>query len=160
MKFQAKRNTLLVAALFSTVLFSQVASADEMLSTGGYAREMHKIEMMNMLDANGDHMVSLDEFNQYYAKLYEALDKDKNGKIDATEWVGDKKETGISIATGGYTRELRKMEMMSKVDSDGDHTVSKDEFVTYHQSLFKGLDKSGDKQIDPQEWLAKQTGNK
>jgi len=160
MNFKLNSTMLVVAALFSGMALSHVASADEMVSTGGYAREMHKIEMMNMLDANGDHMVSADEFNQYYAKLFDALDKDKNGKIDTGEWTGDKKETGISIATGGYSRELRKMEMMSKVDSDGDHTVSKDEFVTYHQSLFKGMDKSGDKQIDPQEWLAKQTGNK
>lgn len=159
MKSQFNRITLLASVILATGLFSNLASADEMFATGGYAREMHKMEMMKMLDGNGDHMVTLDEFNSYYTSVFDALDKDKDGTVDPKEWVGDKNEPAISLATGGYSRELRKMAMMSKIDKDGDHTVSKDEFLTYHQSLFKGMDKSGDKQIDPQEWLAKQTGN-
>lgn len=65
----------------------------------------------------------------------------------------------VSLATGGYSRELRKMEMMKAIDADSDHKVSKDEFVGFHQTIFTAMDKNSDQQLDPQEWLAKQVGN-
>lgn len=165
MKIQFKNLAVLNHVLFGSVLLATAAfsapafSADASFSTGGYAREMHKMEMMKMLDADGNHMVSAAESDSYYGSLFDSLDKNTDGSLDATEWVGKKGEQKVSIATGGYSRELRSMKMMAKMDADGDHKVTKDEFVKYHQTLFAAMDKSGDKQLDPQEWLAKQTGN-
>ena len=160
MKIQFNKFAVITCVLLSTAAISAPAfSADAMVSTGGYAREMHKMDMMKMLDADGNHMVTSDEFNSYYGSIFDTLDTDKDGSIDAKEWVGTKGDQKISVATGGYSRELRSMKMMGKMDTDGDHKVTKAEFVSYHQSLFTAMDKSGDKEIDPQEWLAKQTGN-
>ncbi len=155
-------NTTLISCLLlsASVITSSAHAADEMFSTGGYAREMHKMAMMKALDADGNHMVTKDEFDNYYGELFDALDTDKDGSIDAKEWVGDKNDQKLSLATGGYSRELRTMKMMSKIDTNGDHKVTKDEFIAYQDTLFKAMDTSGDNQIDPQEWLAKQTGNK
>ena len=57
MTFQYKKMAFIAGALFSTIVFSNLASADAMLGTGGYNREIHTIGMMKMIDANGDHMV-------------------------------------------------------------------------------------------------------
>ncbi|ACT50576.1 MULTISPECIES: EF-hand domain-containing protein [Methylovorus] len=150
---------LIAATLLGALFTTAAVAADPMLSTGGYATEMHKMEMMKMLDADGNHMVTKSEFDRYYSSIFDELDKNKDGNLDATEWAGTKATEQISIATGGYSRELRSMKMMSMVDKNNDHKVSKDEFIAYHDMLFKAMDKSGDNQIDGQEWLAKQTGN-
>jgi Ca2+-binding EF-hand superfamily protein len=159
MKTYTTSATLIAAFLASAFGSTLVLAADPMLSTGGYATEMHQMEMMKMLDADGNHMVTKSEFDRYYGNIFDELDKNKDGNIDATEWAGTKATEQISLATGGYSRELRSMKMMSFVDKNNDHKVSKDEFIAYHDMLFKAMDKSGDNQIDPQEWLAKQTGN-
>ncbi len=155
MKIQLK-NVVLVAS----VLLSTSAFADAMFSTGGYSHELHKMDMMKMLDADGNHMVSKAEADSFYSSLFDALDTDKDGTIDAKEWVGTKGNQSISLATGGFSRELRTMAMMKLVDTDSDHTVSKEEFLKLNETQFTAMDKSGDGQLDPQEWLAKQTGNK
>ncbi len=62
------------------------------------------------------------------------------------------------MATGGYSRELRSVKMMGAMDADGDHKVTKEEFINFHKAVFKTLDKTDDQQLDPQEWLAKHVG--
>ena len=158
MTIKAKHIAVSVGALLSAMAFS--VAADTTFGTGGYNRELHTLEQMKMLDANGDHMVSSDEFTKYYETLFDELDTDHDGSIDAKEWVGVKGSNKISIATGGYSREMRTMKMMGMMDADSDHKVTKDEFISYHQKLFDAMDKKGNKMIDPQEWLARQTGNK
>ncbi len=158
---QFKNTVLVTTVLLSTVAFSTPAiSADAMLSTGGYARELHKMDMMQKLDADGNHMVSKAEADSFYGSLFDSLDTDKDGTVDAKEWVGTKGNEKISLATGGYSHELRSMKMMKMIDTDGDHKVTKDEFLKYNETIFTAMDTSGDGQLDPQEWLAKQTGNK
>ncbi|MEP7242613.1 MAG: hypothetical protein ABI885_02900 [Gammaproteobacteria bacterium] len=50
-----------------------------------------------------------------------------------------------SFATGGYASQLRTPEMMQKIDTNGDHQVSKTEWDTYQEHLFTMMDadKSG-----------------
>jgi hypothetical protein len=145
---------LLCMAAFSAPVFS----AD--LGTGGYARELHKMEMMKMLDADGNHMVTNEEFTKFYEATFDELDTDHDGSLDAKEWVGVGGSKEAMVGTGGYNRELHKMALMKAMDTDGDHKVTKSEFLKFHQDTFASMDKNGDKQLDPQEWLAKQTGNK
>jgi len=45
------------------------------------------------------------------------------------------------------------------VDANSDHNVSKDEFIAYQRTIFTIMDSTGDKQLNPQEWLAKHAGN-
>jgi len=147
-----------IAALLATIGFATPALA-AMVGTGGYNTELHKMEMMKMLDANGDHMVTHEEFTTHYGQIFDELDTNHDGVLDTKEWVGVKGHEQVSLTTGGYSRELRKMGMMKAMDADGDHKVSKDEFVQFHQKIFTTMDKNSDQQLDPQEWLAKQVGN-
>ena len=153
------KHTAIAAALLSCTVISTSASADAMLGTGGFNRELHTMGMMKMLDANGDHMVSKTEAMDYYGSLFDALDTDKDGSIDAKEWVGTKGSNKLDIATGGYSAQLRTLKMMAAMDTNSDHKVTKDEFIKFQESTFAAMDKKGDGMVDAQNWLRKQTGN-
>ena len=56
MNFQFKQ--LAIAAGVLLAVSSSAFAADAMLSTGGYAHQLQKMEMMKMLDADGNHMVT------------------------------------------------------------------------------------------------------
>ena len=156
MSFKIKNAVLVAATLLSTAVISAPAfSADAMLSTGGYDHEYQKMGMMKMLDADGNHMVTAAEADTYYIAIFAALDKDNDGSVDAKEWAGPTKNSKLDLATGGYSRELRSMKMMGLMDADGDHKVTKEEFLAHHQTIFAHKDTSGDQELSAQEWVAK-----
>lgn len=156
MSFQIKSAALAAATLLSIATFSApVFSAEPMLSTGGYARELQTMAMMKMLDANGDHKVTAAEADAYYNSIFDELDKDKDGSVDAKEWAGPSNHSKLDLATGGYSRELRSMKMMRMMDTDGDHKITRDEFLNYHRTIFAHMDTSGDGELTAQEWVAK-----
>jgi hypothetical protein len=45
-----------------------------------------------------------------------------------------------SFATGGYARGLQSKEMMNKIDTDGDGTISKAEWNAFQEKVFTALD--------------------
>jgi hypothetical protein len=152
MTFKFKYSLLVV----TTALFtSQAFSAEPMLSTGGYATELQNMTMMKMIDANGDHKVTKDEYDAYYVNLFDQLDTDKDGSVDATEWKGPSAKSNLDLTTGGYTHELRNMKMMGMMDKDGDHNVTKMEFLVFHDAVFSKMDTSNAKELTAQEWGAK-----
>ena len=156
MNVQLKKVAIISGMLLSVAAISLPAfAAEAMVGTGGYAREMHKMGMMKMLDANGDHMVTKAEYDDYYGKIFDELDTNHDGVVDATEWAGPTKTSKLDLTTGGYSRELRSMKMMGKMDTDGDHKVTKDEFLAFHNEVFAAMDKKGDGQITANEWLGK-----
>lgn len=158
-----KPNTamLIMATLFSTAMLSAPAyAAEPMLSTGGYATQLQKMEMMKMLDADGNHMVTSEEADAYYTSIFDALDKDTDGSVDAKEWVGPTSKSKLDLTTGGYSRALRSMKMMGMMDKDGDHVVTKAEFLAGHHAIFAHMDTSGDNQLSAQEWVAKHVAGK
>ncbi len=156
MRFQLKSTALLAATLLSTAIFATPAfSAEPMLSTGGYATQLQKMEMMKMLDGDGNHMVTTAEADAYYNSIFTALDKDADGSVDAKEWAGPTNKSKLDLTTGGYSRELRSMKMMGLMDKDGDHKVTKEEFLAGHQAIFAHMDASGDNELSAQEWVEK-----
>lgn len=156
MNIQIKNVVLVAVTLLSAGIITAPAfAADAMLGTGGYAREFSKMGMMKMLDADGDHTVTVAEADTYYNSIFDELDKDKDDSVDAKEWAGPAKHSKLDLATGGYSRELRSMKMMGVMDTDGDHKVTRAEFLAFQQAIFAHKDTSGDKQISAQEWAAK-----
>jgi len=149
---------LAITASVLLAITSTAFSAEAMLGTGGYARELQKVEMMKMLDADGNHMVSIAESDKYYNSVFDALNKDADNTLDAKEWAGPSKNSKLDLTTGGYNRELRDMKMMGIVDADGDHQVTREEFLNHHRAVFAKMDTSKDQQLDAQEWVAKVFG--
>ena len=151
------KHTVLLSTLLSMSLISMPAlSAD--IGTGGYSRQLQKMSLMKMIDSNSDHMVTAAEFDAFNNAVFDELDTDKDGSLDEKEWVGTKQSKAISVATGGYSRELRKVAMMDVMDTNHDHKVTREEFLNYQRTVFQKMDTSGDKQLDGKEWLAKQVG--
>jgi hypothetical protein len=152
MNFQFKKVALAAGVLLAV---STSVYADAMLGTGGYARQLQKMEMMKMLDADGNHMVTAAEADSYYNSIFDALNKDGDDSLEANEWTGPSKNSKLDLTTGGYSRELRSMKMMRLMDSDGDHKVTREEFLNHHRAVFAKLDSSSDQQLDAQEWAMK-----
>lgn len=152
MNFQFKKLALATGVLLAV---STSAFAEPMLSTGGYARQLQKMEMMKMLDADGNHMVTAAESDSYYNDVFDALNKDADDSLEAKEWAGPSKNSKLDLTTGGFARELRSMKMMRLMDSDGDHKVTRDEFLNHHRAVFAKLDTSSDQEISATEWSMK-----
>ena len=156
MTFQFKKVAIISGMLLSMAAISlPVFAADAMLGTGGYARQLQKMEMMKMLDADGNHMVTAAEADSYYNSIFDALNKDGDDTLEAKEWAGPTKNSKLDLTTGGYSRELRSMKMMRLMDADGDHKVTRDEFLNHHRAVFAKLDTSSDQELDATEWAMK-----
>jgi len=144
--------TILVAALSCATL----AKADDMVSfaTGGYARGLRTMAEMHKIDTDGDGTVSKAEWLAYQEKVFAALDKNKSGVLDEKEFLNPSTQM-VAFATGGYARGLQTKSMMHKIDTDGDGTVSHDEFIAYQSKVFDMMDKNHNGSIGPQEFLGK-----
>ena len=152
MTLQFKKVALATSILLS---FSTSVFADASLTTGGYATQLQKLEMMKMLDGDGNHMVTMAEADSYYNSIFDALNKDGDDSLEANEWTGPSKNSKLDLTTGGYSRELRSMKMMRLMDTDGDHKVTREEFLNHHRAVFAKLDTSSDQQLDATEWAMK-----
>ena len=126
--------------------YSTASIADDMASfaTGGYARGLHSDELMHKIDTNGDGMISKDEWIAYQEKVFAMLDKSHRGTLDAKTFISPDGGELVSFATGGYARGLRTQAMMHKIDTDGDGTISHDEYIAYQTRIFDMMDTSTD----------------
>ena len=120
------------------VISHAIDSPYDAIATPAYVNNMRTKTIMDKIDTNGDHAVSMEEGEVYFTKVFDTLDRNKDGKLDRTEWVGAATvKDVVSLSTGGYARALGSMDMMNMADANKDHTVSKDEFLEVHIRMFK-----------------------
>ncbi len=60
----------LVGLLAAPTLALAIENAQQAIVTPAYEKNMRTMEMMSKLDANGDHMVSKEEGEAYFTKLF------------------------------------------------------------------------------------------
>jgi hypothetical protein len=155
--FHSIRPAMLMACALA-LTYSVASRADDMASfaTGGYARGLRSEKLMHKIDTNGDGMISKDEWIAYQEKVFAMLDHNKTGILDAKTFVDPSGGDLVSFATGGYARGLRTAAMMHKIDTDGDGTISHDEYIAYQTKIFDMMDTSATHKgmVGPQEMFA------
>jgi len=136
------RRAALSAACAFALSYSVASTADDMASfaTAGYASGLHSMALMHKIDTDGDGTVSKDEWLAFHEKVFAMLDKDKSGNVNAKEFISPSGGELTGIATGGFARGLRTKAMMHKIDTDGDGTVSHDEYIAYQTKVFDMMD--------------------
>jgi Ca2+-binding EF-hand superfamily protein len=145
-----------LTVLAGAALCMSLAMADEMTSfaTGGFAHGLRTMSEMHKIDTDADGHVSKAEWLAYQEKVFAALDKNKTGTVDEKEFLTPASDMA-AFATGGYARGLQTKAMMHRIDSDGDGTVSHDEFISYQTKVFDMMDKNHTGNLGPQEFLGK-----
>jgi hypothetical protein len=145
-----------VTVFLAALTCASLANADDMVSfaTGGYARGLRTMSEMHKIDTDGDGTVSKAEWLAYQEKVFEALDKKKTGVVDEKEFLSPSADL-VQFATGGYARGLQTKAMMHKIDTDGDGTVSHDEFIAYQTKIFDMMDADKRGMVGTHDFLGK-----
>ena len=143
-------------AVLAALACAPLAFADDMASfaTGGYARGLRTTNEMHKMDTDGDGTVSKAEWLAYQEKVWAAFPKNKAGTVDEKAFT-TRSGAMASFATGGYARGLKTPEMMRKIDTDNDGTISHEEFIAYQTKVFEMMDTNHTGSLGPQEFLGK-----
>lgn len=153
-------SSIALAALTLMAPYSLAQAEDMVLyATQGYIDSLRTKDMMHMIDANKDGKVSRDEWIAYQERLFVALDKDKDGFLETTEFFGAPSDTVIPYTTASFSHGLMTQQMFGKIDANGDGKLSKDEFVSYQTKIFDMMDTHKMKELGVADFIIQKPSN-
>ena len=94
-------------------------------------------------DANGDDLLTLEEFKNARAQSFPKRDRNSDGFIDESDMPKMASERPKARAAANF--------IMAELDSDGDGKISQSEFVAGAEPLFERADTNGDGVVDLKE---------
>ncbi|GAA3735008.1 Ca2+-binding EF-hand superfamily protein [Sphingorhabdus rigui] len=126
-----------------------------------------------MMDANADGTLNDSDKTAMLAKRFAAIDTDKNGSISQAEFMAahemrdehraDRREKRMEHGKMGKRHEHEggrdgRMDIMARVDSNGDKAISQTEFRAAAEARFAKADANKDGSISPDERKAGRKG--
>jgi hypothetical protein len=134
------RACVLLAATTLSAAYSWSAVADDdvaTFATASYATGLRTKEMKNLMDTDGDGMVSRAEWDAYQEKVFTRLDSHKQGRLNVAIFAS---RTAVRLssdfATGGYAQGLLSAELAKKIDANDDGWISHEEWIAYQGKVF------------------------
>ncbi len=143
-RISALATTAVLAVSLAAPAFAQRSvSPDDMASfaTGGYASALRTKSVMHKMDTNHDNMVSRKEWIAFQNEVFTMIDRHRTGEVDEPEYMSAGPYAAV-FATGGYASSLLTREMFKKIDTNGDGSISRREFLRYQLKIFDMMDTS------------------
>lgn len=114
--------------------------------------------MLKHLDADGDGMITLDEFRAAGDAAFARLDADGDGRISADEFAAAREARAgkwqgrhAEGREAGHRRQHMAQRGFARMDADGDGYVTRAEFDAARMARFNALDVNGNSVIDADE---------
>lgn len=110
-------------------------------------------QMFRQMDQNGDRSLQFAEIQAARARLFDRLDTNRNGLLDAkeieqaTRRLGEARNVQIASAEGLGAQAAR-------MDRDGDGRISRDEFARFIPDRLLRADTNGDRSLSLRELRA------
>lgn len=152
----------MISRTFSRSLLALAAAAMSLTAITGAAqaeapevRESGGHWMLQRHDADGDGMISLQEFQAAGDEMFARMDTDGAGRISVEDFAArrDAERTGQRPGP-------RLHRGFARMDADGDGFVTKAEFDEARMTRFNALDANGNGVIDADEVPARKGGRK
>ncbi len=154
------RNLSRALLALSATALSMSALAAPAPGAEAEARQGGSSWLLQRYDADGDGMITLQEFQSRGAETFARLDADGDGRLSAEELAAARRGWGRHDKTGSEAHPRRDAEQrrarphdrgFARMDTDGDGFVSRAEFDDARMSRFNRLDANGNGVIDADE---------
>lgn len=98
------------------------------------------------MDTNGDRALQFSEISAARGRMFDRMDTNRNGLIDAPEIAALKKLVAARQA-GGALAGVDFVDLAERLDGSGDGVVSRAEFVVYIPDRLRRADRNGDESL-------------
>lgn len=100
--------------------------------------------MMQGIDSDADGKVSGGEFMAWHDSVFAAMDADGSGSLTKDEFMAVRMGPGDGQGPMAEQMQAAKADAFDSADSDGDGTISADQFADLAAAEFTGADADGD----------------
>lgn len=137
MRLSRSARALLMAAI-SGMAFAGSAAASDVEGVRAKFRE---------IDTNGDRSLQFSEIQAARASIFDRLDANRNGVLDADEIATVRKIAEAKGTRGGLLAGTDLKARAVEIDTDRDGKISRVEFVAYLPERLKAADKDGNQSL-------------
>ena len=96
--------------------------------------------MSAAIDANGDAMISRDEFLAHVESVFAVMDQKNDGKVTKDEFVSLHMGQGGGMGPRAQGRQTIKAARFDAIDANRDSVIDKTEFMTWEMARFDNAD--------------------
>ncbi|MDI7775363.1 EF-hand domain-containing protein [Asticcacaulis sp. EMRT-3] len=141
---------LTASGLTAGVAFAQGQGMGQGMGQGGGHDRGGPLGMLGRYDTDHDGKISLAEYEAGRQMMFNRMDADGNGAISFAE-IDAMAQRMNGKGGRGAERMQKRLDALKAADTNGDQSISADEFKAAADAEFKALDKNGDGFIEASE---------